>query len=220
MENNFYNVSVKINDFDGNRIYANISETHKTFVWLWSKTGSTHMSKLLQNFDFKHYWFEGNERKLKYDKLRQMHNCYLFDGHEEYKLLASVRNPYSRMVSSYKMNNVKNFSKDKFRDYLEDVFYGRRDNELECISLIKRKPDYFVRMEHMFEDYSKIPFIIKSDFYKSGKLKEFTEVKVNPNPEKYTDWREFYSKESADIVYYNMVRYFETFGYDKNSWKI
>lgn len=203
-----------------NRVSANILESHKLFVWLWEKTGTTHMSNLLRNFDFKHYYFDGNDKKLIHNRIIHTHECGLFPGHEDYKLMVSTRNPYSRIVSSYKMNHLEDLDKNTFRDYLETIFYLNEPTGVNCYSFVKRKPDYFVRVEHMYDDYSKIPFIIESDFYKSGKLKQFTDVRLNPHPKGYKDWREYYSKESADIVYYNMARYFDMFGYDKNSYKI
>ena len=31
-------------------------------------------------------------------------------------------------------------------------------------------------------------------------------------------WKNYYTQQTADMVYYRMPRYFEMFGYDKNSW--
>jgi hypothetical protein len=33
-------------------------------------------------------------------------------------------------------------------------------------------------------------------------------------------WKKFYTQQTADMVYYRMSRYFELFGYEKNSWQI
>jgi predicted nucleotidyltransferase len=82
-----------------------------------------------------------------------------------------------------------------------------------------RIPDYAVRLENLYEDYSKIPFIVESEYYKSGELKKAITQKVNVSNEDETLWKKFYTQEIADIVYYRMPRYFDLFGYDKNSWK-
>ena len=88
-----------------------------------------------------------------------------------------------------------------------------------CIDFSERIPDYSVRVENLYDDYSKIPFIVESEYYKSGQLKKDVEVKVNVSNEDENLWRNFYTQEIADIIYYRMPRYFELFGYDKNSWK-
>jgi hypothetical protein len=76
-----------------------------------------------------------------------------------------------------------------------------------------------VRVESLYEDYSKIPFIVESDYYKSGELKKMTTQKINVSNKDEFLWKKFYTQEIADIVYYRMLRYFEMFGYDKDSWK-
>jgi hypothetical protein len=82
----------------------------------------------------------------------------------------------------------------------------------------KRVPDYFIRQENTFEDYSKIPFIKNSELYKSGQLKDLCNEKINHNKNSY-DFREYYNQNTADLVYYNFSKYFNLLGYDKNSWK-
>ena len=32
--------------------FVNLSHEHKIVLWLWSKCGTTHMSKIMNNFDF------------------------------------------------------------------------------------------------------------------------------------------------------------------------
>jgi hypothetical protein len=83
----------------------------------------------------------------------------------------------------------------------------------------ERVPDYPVRLENLYEDYSKIPFIVESDYFKSGELKNEVNKKINVSNEDENLWRKFYTQEIADIIYYRMPRYFELFEYEKNSWK-
>ena len=104
-----------------------------------------------------------------------------------------------------------------YENFLEDEF-GHVNNCFECTSFHIRKPDYFVRTENMYEDYSKIPFVRNTDFFESGMLKELCEKKINENPYK-ADWRDCYTQETADLVSYNSQEYFKIFGYDRNSWK-
>ena len=71
----------------------------------------------------------------------------------------------------------------------------------------------------MFEDYSKIPFISESEYFHSGKLKQQVQTKINNNTFDDRDWREFYDDSTADIVYYNNSKIFDTFHYEKKSYK-
>jgi hypothetical protein len=101
----------------------------------------------------------------------------------------------------------------------EEDFYCSNVGKPKSSKFSQRVPDYPVRLENLYEDYSKIPFIVESEYYKSGELKKATTQKVNVSNEDENLWKEFYTQETADMVYYRMPRYFDLFGYDKNSWK-
>jgi hypothetical protein len=203
----------------------NLSHKHKVILWLWKKCGTSHMSKIMNNFDFKFYMVENNNFILLEDNIVQKHYCNLFHGHEDYKLLTAVRNPYSRFFSEYTFNrdpeefidneiNKEKFKSLIYRSIVHSDFYPN-----DCIDFSERVPDYVVRVENLYEDYSKIPFIVESDYYKSGELKKMTTQKINVSNKDEFLWKKFYTQEIADIVYYRMLRYFEMFGYDKDSWK-
>jgi hypothetical protein len=202
----------------------NISQKHKTFLWIWGKCGTTHMKEILKGFDFKYYTLENNTLVLRNTNIVQDHSCNVFPGHENYKLLAAIRNPYAKFFSEFiftnKTEKIEHSQKNKER-YLKDL-ESRLNQRLRfmdnCCDFFDREPDYPVRLENLFEDYSKIPFIIESDYYKSGRLEEKTKVKVNVSNEDENSWKKFYTQQTADMVYYRMPRYFELFGYDKNSW--
>ena len=88
----------------------------------------------------------------------------------------------------------------------------------ETLNYNERIPDYFIRQENIFEDYLKIPFVKKSEFYRSGQLEDLCNNKINHNENSY-DYREYYNQENADLVYYSFSKYFDLLGYEKNSWK-
>jgi len=201
-----------------NAIYVNISERHKTFLWLWSKTGTTHMKNVLKYFGFQLYEIQNGVRTLHQPRIEQIHSCHLFEGHENYKLLISARNPYSRFVSDYRFSSrPKIFDLKDFEKFLFER--TQRDPRCyECSNFINRKPDYWVRTEHMYEDYLKIPFIKDTDLVHSGLLEKMCSKKVNENPSERT-WQDYYNQERADLVFYNLRNYFEFFGYEKDSWK-
>jgi len=203
----------------------NVSQKHKTILWLWSKCGTTHMKGILDDFDFKYYQIKDGELSLSLNYISQNHRCLLFNGHENYKVLAAIRNPYSKFFSEFTFTRKpekitltqKNI--ERFTDFLEEKASNDFLVHENCCDFLVRTPDYVVRVENLYEDYSKIPFIVESNYFKCGKLKEKTKVRVNVSNEDESLWKKFYTKNTADLVYYRMPRYFDLFGYDKNSWK-
>jgi hypothetical protein len=206
---------------------VNISHKHKIVLWLWSKCGTSHMAKVLKRFDFKLYRANGDNLVLVENQLIQLHFCNLFFGHQDYKILAAVRNPYSRFFSDYTFTYVakpedlvcNEINKEKFREFIYQSLVYDDFSRKNCVDFPERVPDYPVRLENLYEDYSKIPFIVESDYFKSGELKNDVNKKINVSNDDENLWRKFYTQEIADIIYYRMSRYFELFGYDKNSWK-
>jgi hypothetical protein len=205
--------------------FVNVSQKHKTILWLWKKCGTEHMTKIMNKYDFKHYKIENDKLILTHNWVEKNHNCNLFIGHENYKILAAVRNPYTRFFSDFTFNRIpQEFAYteeniEKFRVHIYSIIVHSEKLFENCIDFEGRTPDYPVRLENLYEDYSKIPFIVESEYYKSGELKKATTQKVNVSNENENLWKKFYTQETADIVYYRMARYFDLFGYDKNSWK-
>lgn len=203
----------------------NVSEKHKSILWLWKKCGTSHMTRILNKFDFNYYEIKGSRLHLLKKGIVQKHYCNLFNGHENYKIISAIRNPYSRFFSefTFKRSNEEFIpdeeNKETFRNFIYQTTVFSEVLNNDCIDFSNRIPDYPVRLENLYEDYSKIPFIIESEYFKSGELKKDLDIKVNVSNVDVNLWKNFYNQEIADIIYYRMPRYFEIFGYDKNSWK-
>jgi hypothetical protein len=183
------------------------------------------MTKILNKFDFNYYEIKNNGLNLLKNGIVQKHYCNLFNGHENYKIISAIRNPYSRFFSEYTFNRAKDeyipdeVNKETFRNFIYQTTVFSEVLNNDCIDFSNRIPEYPVRLESLYEDYSKIPFIVESEYFKSGELKNDVNKKINVSNEDENLWRKFYTQEIADIIYYRMPRYFELFGYDKNSWK-
>ena len=91
-------------DFEELNSTINLSQEHKIILWLWKKCGTSHMSKIMNKYGFKYYRIEGCSLNLLNNHVVQKHYCNLFHGHENYKILAAVRNPYSRFFSEFTFN--------------------------------------------------------------------------------------------------------------------
>jgi hypothetical protein len=198
-----------------NLLSLNISEKNNCFLWLPVKTASTHAAHVLTNFEFSHMRCDYYRRIIqsKTNNLHHHHGLYLFDGHEKYKLIVTVRNPYSRIVSMYEWINTNKEIIQPFEVFLSDF----KKNPVQPI-FEKRIPDYPLRQENLYGDYLKIPFVRDSELNESGGLKELCEKKLNKGVDRKSV-KDYYDQETANIVYVNYKEYFDLFGYDKDSWK-
>jgi hypothetical protein len=211
------------------KIYGyNISEQHKCFLWSPAKTGSMHVEFILTHFDF-HFENSNYKRdivKNYQDFPKHNHDCMLFEGHEDYKLIMTVRNPYSRVLSQYlhglSIQNLAIETSSNFEDFtlFVEKLYPMSSSQLNNgFSLSTRVPDYSIRIENLYEDYLKIPFIKESKLNYTGLLLDLCNKKIHENSQKLISYKGYFNQRISDLIYYNMVKYFDLFGYSKNSWK-
>jgi len=236
----------------------NISEKHKSFIITPASTGSRTLCEILNNFEFHTYELCNNNLNFKKNEITHNHFFSLFPNHEDYKLIMTGRNPYNRVVSSFKKSLEfkkyisKNFNlKLYFSEFVYDLYYPYNLN-LEMIPKTKninsfsfkrffigfhnlsatpdgffeRKIDYKVRLDSIEDDYKSIDFIKNSDYNKNGLLDLELSKKiglmdniVNENYNLPLHWQEYYTQETADIVYKFCSEYFNTFEFKKDSWK-
>ena len=203
--------------------YVNISLKNNCFVIMPPKTGSIHATNILKNFDFQFYKEKNSNFKLVFNHLVHSRHTNLFTNHEKFKLLLTVRNPYSLMFSYlnfYPKENSVSEVIDYFESSLQEEFYENDFVWNTYKGFQERAPDYVLRLENLYEDYSKIPFINSSEMFLSGELEKQCKIKKNEKPEIFRrNWKDYYNQSIADLVYYNFLNYFEFFGYDKDSWK-
>jgi len=195
------------------RIFLNISEKHNCFLWTPAKTASTHAVHVFNYFEFSSFRCDYSRKIIfqENDHLTHEHELSLFLGHEEYKLISTIRNPYSILVSIYTFFKPNEFN--SFEDFIFDYKVKPRENQMK-----ERVPDYFIRQENLYDDYIKIPFVRDSKLNECGILKELCDRKMNKGPNK-RPIKDYYNQETADVVYLNYKEYFDLCGYDKDSWK-
>ena len=124
----------------------NVSHTKKTILWLWSKTGTSIASKIFSDFGFNSFDVKDKQLIPRSFGITQYHSCCLFEGHEEYSLVATIRNPYSRFFSDFRHNRMDIPTVEEFRNYLEYEVYKKKNQS--CFSFLEREPDYPVRLEN------------------------------------------------------------------------
>ena len=192
--------------------FFNASLDYQVVSWTGHKTGSTTMVNILNELRFKFYKFNGKDFEVLNNRPQRIHGCYSDSIPYGFKVLSSLRNPFSQIVSEYRYGPLENFN-----SFVIKILSQRKS--LGCFFFEERKPDYIVRLENMFEDYSKIPFVIESNFFKSGILKKFTQYRMNEHPEGKTNWKDYYNEEIAEMVIQTFPYHFSDWLYDKNSWK-
>ena len=191
--------------------FLNISKKYNYFIWLPAKCGTTHATDIFNKFDDDF-------------KFTHSHVMDFFDGHWSYDLISLQRNPYSRYASIF--NNYYNYDKSlslnevrtEFHLYLNNTLHNDKTSKY-ILKYHERTPDYFIKLEHLYEDYSKIPFVRETNFYKSGQLKLECSIPKNETKKNGFSWKELYTPQTADLVYYSMLLIFDLCDYDKNSWK-
>lgn len=201
----------------------NISETYKYFFWAPPKTGSSHATWILNNFDFNYYLMSSDRKIIKETNLetKHCHTTSLFEGHENYKLICTARHPIRRIFSAFVFNNhekkLTDFSKTAFIKFFIKQFDTGGGVFFDGIYFSERIPDYFLKTENLYEDYLKIPFIKESELNTSGKLREMCQEKKNSFHKDELNPYDYFTADMIDAVYYRYKKYFEILNYDPNN---
>lgn len=197
-------------------IRINISEEHKAFFWTPAKTASVHATTVFTLFNFEAFTSSYDRSGVIHQQNTPYsgHNLDLFEGHENYILICTARNPITRVFSAY---NYSNRNREKtvkgFREFFSNMANEPNPFWLMGSKNFKRVPDYFIRQEHMLEDYMKIPFIKESKIASSGALEEMCNKKMNTT--KYgLDIKDGYTQDMIDYLYNEYRWYFDTLGYE------
>ena len=147
------------------------------------------------------------------------HDLEIPVGKENYYLVMNVRNPYDRVLSLYSLyclhagNNPIEFEKwinDKY------VFFKYKYSIClyDMIQRLPKLPDYYVKMENFGNDIKSLWFVKEN----LGSLSNVISENIKTN--RYKSESKFrYNQYLADIVYNNLKKDFDLFGYNKNSWK-
>jgi len=141
---------------------------------------------------------------------------------EGVKQFAVMRNPYSRMVSSWLQsrghlngNDTSRFKKTWFPEFVMDAAEAQSD------------PHWAMQVLFLpWKDEKLIPFILHTEDNLSKVLSECLEVNVwvprrnQRGAKKKVRWWERYTQELADTVYERYRMDFEVGGYDRESWRV
>jgi hypothetical protein len=205
------------------------SDKEKMILLLPMKTGTMHAAFMFNHFDFitETYEFETGKVVKKSDLVTHHHCMSIPQKYEDYSIICTARNPYTRLISAWNMsmNGTHDESKHiSFKNYFSKTI----NNHLQAANgfpfgedefLLNTTPKYFLRVESLYHDYIQIPFIKNSKLNKSGVLYELCNKKIHSTGDKKRPLKEYYTEDMADYMYDKFKYYFDIIGYSKDSWK-
>lgn len=184
---------------------SNISEKYKCEWVAPERTGSRKVAEILT-----FYGFKNNENPI-YSCNNHFHR---HNGPNEkygdYLLICNARNPYSRTYSIFK--NLypvqQDKSKESFKKFLFQELESSYVKNMVINPIFSRKPNHIIRLENIFEDLIKLPFIFDV-------LTE-PQVKMLSSHGKLLDeWEQFYDQETKEFVFDLTKHHFHEWGYEK-----
>lgn len=195
-----------------------ISKKYNSFVWLPSKTGSNTLSWILSFFEFDMFKIIDGKLILSYEGLTHFgHETHLPPEHEKLTFICSLRNPYERFFSFFKLscrNRPELLTEENFRKFLDYEFYNVNSTIHKSKNIFEsRIPDYLVRTENLYSDLIKIPFIRESKLHKSGILEDMCNMKKNKGLDLNSD--EYLPNEYRELIYKEYQKHFILGGYSK-----
>ncbi len=215
----------------------NFSTKHKVIWWAPERCATKLVADILSHYNFE-YRVNNNSETNELTAPYHSHGIFVPEEFNNFKIVCSIRNPYDRVLSLftnftsvgsrivYTKKDKQNFI-DRFSDFVVQLLsyseVRKVDTDPEKNFVLKkyvakydfdeRIPDYFIRMEHIKEDLSKLDFISESPLWKSNFFDEF--ILDNPfmNTKPYS-FDEIYTFESAQIVFNYFKKHFFLCDYD------
>lgn len=169
------------------------------------------------------------QKKLEFEECG-VHSFVIPEDKMDYQIIVNVRNPYSRLVSLYKLECIwkkKEFNIDSYGDWVRFVLQDRyiQNNIMtlyldHLIEKLPSTPKTFIKLENLESDLKNIWFI-EDNF---DDIQEVFQNQILRNNYKMEykislNWKEFYDEELAELVYNKTKTQFEMFNYEKDSWK-
>lgn len=219
----------------------NINLLEKYVIFTPPRTGSRRSLIISELLGFDTYLSVNGVLSFHNKGTTHNHTHNLFQGHEDFKTILTCRNPYSVMVSEFKLSlgDSDTLTKDfnlhnSFLDFIYEFYDSNPSSWYSPKAfrfredLTNRKIDYRIKLETLLESYSEIPIVKTSEIYRNGTLEKLVNEKIGHHLEyknvKFLtnlpeDFREYYNVGIADFFKSKFHDLFEFMDYDINSWK-
>lgn len=193
------------------------SRTYDYYLILPMKTGTVNASWIFTYFDFytytRNFDSDGNFKEISNPAMSAVHSYYIPPENPNPKIIVTARNPYDKVLSKFLFNWTRN-EPPTYQDFLNNILNSIQHNNPMLIYPPELIPTYSIRLENMYEDYMKIPFVKDSNLNKSGILLEMCNKKINEARIKVNK-DDFLTQEAKDLIYNFLKNQFELFGYQK-----
>ena len=196
----------------------NVSDTHKLLFFSTGRAASRTIGDLI--------WNELNFYNLKENTTENATHQILYnhEKYKDYKVIISVRNPYSIVLSTWRIA-VEAWETDEnvytFPIYVKSgdsvgafQFIDRTIYEVMQI----RQIDYLIHYENLLGDVLKLPFVDKQKAIRHIQSNTYYASKLLRKENNQSDFTKYYTPELADIVYKRCEWYFTSFGYARDSY--
>ena len=204
----------------------NVNHDLKVVWWLPSRTASRSVSEILA-----YYKFYNSILNLPVTE-SYTHAMEIPIGCDDYTLVSNIRNPYAKVLSTWHLRHFKedpetgNLILEKsFSEFLTHATAGVEES---VITQNKKKPDFYIRVEHMIEDLHKLPFLdftdphtnmlingLDTNTYKCEGGSEGFALRRDPKNSEMTDYKSYYTQKELDFVWNKYEDVFNEFGYQR-----
>jgi len=209
----------------------NINDDLKVIWWLPTRTASRSVAEILAYYKFYNAMLNVPLTQ------EHTHSIGVPPNASDYTVICNIRNPYAKVLSTWHLRHFKQDPKTgdliielPFDDYLRAL---TKNTEEHDILRYPRKPDLYVRVEHLVEDLRKVKFInfddpvtnsiveswIKVNNYTSEGCVENRNLKFDlrrdANNVSMTDYKSYYTQKQLDFVWEIYEDVFNEFGYSR-----
>jgi hypothetical protein len=213
------------------KIIYNYSTEHMFYLWTPPKTGSNHATFIFNHFNFYSKIYRKSDQELLFDHNQKLfihcHQYITLPEHTDYKIICTARNPYSSIYSFFnhakKLDMYYNLGDINFKDFVLNNTEPNSETNIRINKMFEflfkeveqeKKPDYFIKLESLYEDYLKIPFVNGSKLHTSGILEELCLNKINTTQTNF-NFSDFIDQELQDYISTKYSNYFDLIGYPK-----
>lgn len=205
----------------------NYNKENKLIYWGTAGCASRTSLAAFEGLGDRWTWREGRGEK-KGDSFS--HDQGIPPGCEDFQIICTIRNPYTRAVSSYidLLAEGKTFS---FKEYCFEYrfnpkIYPEPDTHYWCEWPTVGTPDYFVRLEQIVQDWESIPqFMANVKGWEEIKPRLQQNSYANEKPQDEYDANghqkvtRFMDQEVADLIWEKDQAIFKVGNYARASWK-
>ena len=199
----------------------NVSHSARWIWWAPGRCGTRSVCSFLKYYGFSEH---PTDMHIAYPGKADgyTHNIGIPPGCDGYMVAMQVRNPYSRLVSMWRLECMSDLPGTVAPTMPFREFATTRLSTDLVTALEVRRPDHLIRLESLAADVAALPFVDLGD----PAVRALYDEHIMSNGysadsvDRAWDWRSHYDDALAQVVYDNNRAVFDAFGYDRDSWEV